>query len=216
MWRLVFRLSGLTLYTLPSQLLYSGHFTLIKSLGKKNFKRVLITNLLNKAGDVAARLFKPSSDGFIVKTTWRLFITCKQNKVSLKICLLSCGTLNSTTHLHDFKQRWRKKKRKNCVILLWLWALLRKFVERCKPRLKVSPKLLIRLIPFHFQFPNCCRFSEKELKIIHFKRTDSLHFFKTISLSDDLRRLSILGFHSRDETAILVYKTIAKCCSSFA
>ena len=27
---------------------------------------------------------------------------------------------------------------------------------------------------------------------------------------------SILGFLSRDETAMLVYKTMAKCCSSFA
>ena len=29
-------------------------------------------------------------------------------------------------------------------------------------------------------------------------------------------RLAIVGFHSRDETAMLVYKTMAKCCSSFA
>ena len=30
---------------------------------------------LNKAGDIAARSFKPSDDGFIVKTTWRFLIT---------------------------------------------------------------------------------------------------------------------------------------------
>lgn len=55
---------------------------------KHLLNRVLFTNLLNKAGDVAARLFKPSSDGFIVKTTWRLFITWKYNSINIKICLL--------------------------------------------------------------------------------------------------------------------------------
>ena len=33
------------------------------------------SHLLNKAGDVAARLFRPSEEGFIVKTTCKLFIT---------------------------------------------------------------------------------------------------------------------------------------------
>ena len=113
---------------------------------KHVLNRMLFTNLLNKAGDVAARLFKPSSDGFIVKTTWRLFITWKQSNVNLKICLQNGD---------------EKKKDKLCVILLWLI-----------------------LTPSHFQFNNCCSFSEKESKSTHFKWADSLQFFlKIISLT---------------------------------
>ena len=35
--------------------------------------------LLKSAGEVAARSFSPSDDGFIVKTTWRLHITCRKH-----------------------------------------------------------------------------------------------------------------------------------------
>lgn len=35
----------------------------------------LLIYLLKSAGDVAALSFKPSEDGFIVKTTWRLRMT---------------------------------------------------------------------------------------------------------------------------------------------
>ena len=34
-------------------------------------------NLLKRAGEVAALSFRPSEDGFIVNTTWRLRITCR-------------------------------------------------------------------------------------------------------------------------------------------
>ena len=37
-------------------------------------------HLLNKAGDVAARLFRPSEDGFMVKTTCKLFMTYQKGK----------------------------------------------------------------------------------------------------------------------------------------
>jgi hypothetical protein len=33
------------------------------------------TDLLNKAGDVAALSFRPSDEGFMVNTTWRLIVT---------------------------------------------------------------------------------------------------------------------------------------------
>ena len=35
----------------------------------------LRTQRLNRAGEVAARSFKPFSLGFMVKTTWRFFMT---------------------------------------------------------------------------------------------------------------------------------------------
>jgi len=35
-----------------------------------------VSDLLNKAGDVAALSLRPSEDGFIVNTTCRLYITC--------------------------------------------------------------------------------------------------------------------------------------------
>ena len=35
------------------------------------------TDLLKRAGEVAALSFRPSDEGFIVKTTWRLHITYK-------------------------------------------------------------------------------------------------------------------------------------------
>ena len=37
---------------------------------------------LNKAGDVAALSLRPSDDGFIVKTTCRLYITCHRPTIT--------------------------------------------------------------------------------------------------------------------------------------
>lgn len=56
--------------------------------------KLIILHLLNNAGEVAARSFKPSDEGFIVNTTWRFFMTLKyyeyimkQNwQVTIQIC----------------------------------------------------------------------------------------------------------------------------------
>lgn len=40
-------------------------------------------DLLKRAGDVAALLFSPSDDGFMVNTTCKLYITCIQNRIVL-------------------------------------------------------------------------------------------------------------------------------------
>ena len=43
-----------------------------------------VGNLLKRAGEVAALSFRPSEDGFIVNTTWRLRITCKTTETNIE------------------------------------------------------------------------------------------------------------------------------------
>jgi len=43
---------------------------------------MLLCHLLKRAGEVAARSFRPSEEGFIVNTTWRLRITWERRRWS--------------------------------------------------------------------------------------------------------------------------------------
>ena len=59
-----------------SQLFYNIFFHPLL-MGLDNF---VTTNLLKRAGEVAALSLRPSDDGFMVNTTWRFLITCKINE----------------------------------------------------------------------------------------------------------------------------------------
>lgn len=124
-------------------------------------------------------------------SSWRLHEDCsspgnKKMPVSKYDCFI---VRHSTEQIYMISN---EKKKRQTVFCCDLW----KFVERYKPCPKVGLKLLVILIPLHFQFHNCCSFSEKELKSTRFKPADGLHFLKIISLSDDLQWLSICKFTS--------------------
>ena len=65
----------------------------------------LSTHLLKRAGDVAARSLSPSEDGFMVNTTWRLYITYTRKKhrnlswVTLVTSDRVCLALNAETYV---------------------------------------------------------------------------------------------------------------------
>ena len=74
--------------------------------------------------------------------------------------------------------------------------------------LKESDRLYIGILMFEMLH---CKIMES-FKTIW--KLSMIHYLGTIIIIPTCQ--SILGFHSRHETAMLVYKTMAKCRSSFA
>ena len=62
----------------------------------------------------------------------------------------------------------------------------------------------------------CTKIYTESNKIIKTPKTLKTSLIITINVTIVVLVTGILGFHSCDETAMLVYKTMAKYCSSFA